>query len=270
MLMDGVQAASFIPTLYHIIQARGLNSTGIACCDSMGWDNQVNMTSQIQSAGAEKYLSRITSHWYSSQCSAPISTSLRVWETEFADLSGAWSTDWRSSDATGDGITWANYIHKGLTNCNLSGFLYWWGAETNTTQNGALINLLDGGPVPSGRLWAFGMYSRFVRPDAVRVATSGAPTGVNLAAFKNTDGSVSIIVINTNSTPRNVTTHLSGFAVSSASAYILSNSMTGIQETNATVGHSEVFVYVPEYAMITVICRAQSPTGFPSQSNSLA
>ena len=44
------------------------------------------------------------------------------------------------------------------------------------------------------RLWAFANWSRFVRPNAVRVGTSGG-SGVRVAAFKNEDGSVAVVLI---------------------------------------------------------------------------
>jgi hypothetical protein len=43
MLSDGTQAASFIPILYDTIHRAGL-STGVTCCDSEGWDDQVTWT----------------------------------------------------------------------------------------------------------------------------------------------------------------------------------------------------------------------------------
>lgn len=126
MSSDGTEAASFIPILHQAIQNAGL-STGITCCDAEGWNDQVTFTQQLISAGAEQYLSRITSHWYTSQGTSPINTSLRVWETEYADLDDAFSMTWYSSGAFNEGLTWAKLIYQGLVECNLSAFLYWVG-----------------------------------------------------------------------------------------------------------------------------------------------
>lgn len=126
MLSDGTQAASFIPIFYSTILEAGLN-TGIICCDAEGWNDQATYTQQIVSAGAEEYLSRISSHWYTSQGTSPINTTLRVWETEYADLNDDFNTVWYSSGAESEGFTWAGYIYQGLVECNLSAFLYWIG-----------------------------------------------------------------------------------------------------------------------------------------------
>lgn len=126
MLSDGTQAASFIPILYNTIKKAGL-STGITCCDAEGWNNQVKFTEQMVSAGADKYLSRITSHWYTSQGTSPINTSLRVWQTEYGDLNDNFTTAWYSNGAFNEGLSWAKLIYQGLAECNLSAFLYWVG-----------------------------------------------------------------------------------------------------------------------------------------------
>lgn len=126
MLSDGTMAASFIPILYNTIKEAGL-STGITCCDAEGWNDQATFTEQIISAGADQYLSRITSHWYTSQGTSPINTDLRVWETEYADLNDAFSTTWYSNGAFNEGLTWAKLIYQGLVESNLSAFLYWVG-----------------------------------------------------------------------------------------------------------------------------------------------
>ena len=128
MLSDGTQAASFITVLYATLQSAGLSTIpGITCCDAEGWNDQVTYTAQIIAAGAEQYVSRITSHWYTSQGTSPISTTLRVWETEYADLNDAFSTVWYSSGAEYEGLYWAKLIYQGLVECNLSAFLYWVG-----------------------------------------------------------------------------------------------------------------------------------------------
>jgi hypothetical protein len=126
MNSDGTQAASFITILYDTIQNSSI-STGIACCDAMSWDNQVQYTQEISDAGALDDVSLITSHWYSSQGTSPIDTTLNVWETEYADLDDDFSSTWYSSGAANEGLYWAGLIHQGLADANLSAFLYWIG-----------------------------------------------------------------------------------------------------------------------------------------------
>lgn len=88
---------------------------------------------------------------------------------------------------------------------NLSGFLYWIGAE-NSTVNSVLIQLGTDDFEVSKRLWAFAGFSRFVRPGATRIGVdvAGVPkissdAGDDLlytSAFENADGSTAVVMIN--------------------------------------------------------------------------
>lgn len=57
------------------------------------WDDQKTFTADLITYRAEPLLSKITSRAYISQPNTPINTTLRVWQTEYTDLTGdAWST----------------------------------------------------------------------------------------------------------------------------------------------------------------------------------
>ena len=63
---------------------------------------------------------------------------------------------------------------------------------------------------PSGRLWAFANYSRYIHPGAVRIAATSSNSGVDISAYKNTDGTVAIVALNTGSSADPITYSLSG------------------------------------------------------------
>jgi O-glycosyl hydrolase len=77
---------------------------------------------------------------------------------------------------------------------------------------------------PSGTLRAFVMFSRYIRPNAVRIATSGASTNTSVAAFTNADGTVVVIMLNEGSETQSIS--LGGVSTSSASAYVMDNSVS--------------------------------------------
>ena len=52
--------------------------------------------------------------------------------------------------------------------------------------------------VVSKRLWAFAQFSRYVRPGAIRISSTGSGN-LKSTAFKNLDGSIVIQVINSGS-----------------------------------------------------------------------
>lgn len=82
----------------------------------------------------------------------------------------------------------------------------------------------------SKRLWAFANFSRFVRPGAIRVATSGG-SGVKSTAFKNVDGSIAVVVISTGGSASNINIKVGTAAVTQASAWVTDASHDCAQTT---------------------------------------
>ncbi|KAG8925250.1 hypothetical protein FRC01_010442 [Tulasnella sp. 417] len=252
MQSDASQAASFIPTLYNTLNSNSLSSVKITCCDALGWSSQKTLTAGLVSAGMEQYLGVFTSHMYGADPNSPLSTKLKSWQSEGADLDSAWCTTWYSSGGLCEGLTWANKIHMGIVNANLSAYIYWQGVEVNQFQASSYLVASDGTTVtPSGRLWAFAMWSRFIRPGAYRVSTSGTVSNVGIGAFKNTDGTVVVVFTNTGSTAQSVKLSFSGFTPSSAAAYLTDNTHT-VLSTTATLSGGAVTVSVPARAVLTV------------------
>ncbi|KAF7157646.1 hypothetical protein CNMCM5623_002020 [Aspergillus felis] len=252
MLSDGIQAADFIKVLHPTLQKAGLSRVGINCCDATGWTAQKTRTAQLISAGVEKLLSRITSHSYSSDPTSSMGASIPVWETENADLSdaGTWETTWYSNGGQGEGFTWAQKIYTAITQGGVSAYLYWEGFEKGTTNSCLVIT--DGtNIIPSGRLWAFAQWSRFVRPGAVRVAVSGSTSMLQMTAFKNSDGTVAVQMINSASSATSVT--VKGISAGSAKAYLTDNSHNNISDTTASLNGGAATVNVPGHAMVTVV-----------------
>ncbi|KAI2602154.1 glycoside hydrolase family 30 protein [Hypoxylon sp. NC1633] len=254
MRMTGSQAADFIKVLGPTLEKANLSSVGINCCDPEGWNSQASMLSQLVSV--DNYISTITAHSYTSSPGSPLSTRHRVWQTEAADLNGAWQGAWYSGGGAGEGMTWANNIYTAVVNANASGYLYWIGAQTGTT-NSKLIRI-DGDTVtPSKRLWAFGQWSRFVRPGAVRVAAAGAPSGVRSSAFLNADGSVAVQFINSGGSTVNVQVNVNGggtFNLTAASAYVTDNTHD-LSNLTVSLSGGTAAASVPARAMVTVLLK---------------
>ncbi|KAG9232724.1 glycoside hydrolase family 30 protein [Amylocarpus encephaloides] len=224
MLSSGTQAADFIKILAPTLIAANFSSVGITCCDAEGWSHQSSMTSQLQSAGVESKLSTITSHSYTSSPNFPLSTTRRVWQTEYADLQGAWQAAFYSYGGAGEGLRWAGLIHSALVNANCSAYLYWIGAQGGAT-NSKLVRIENGNYIVSKRLWAFGQFSRSARPGAVRVGVSGAPYGVQASAYLNTDGKLAVVIINTGASAVKIAVDVKGgWKTSGANAWVTDNS----------------------------------------------
>ncbi|KAH7368306.1 glycoside hydrolase superfamily [Plectosphaerella cucumerina] len=252
MQSNAAEAASFIPILYNTLQSAGLGRINITCCDALGWPSARTITNGLVSAGMEQYLGVMTSHMYSGDPNTPLSTRLRVWQTEAADLDSSWCTTWYSNGGLCEGLTWANKIATGILNANLSAYLYWQGAQINQFQAASYLVATDGTTVyPSGRLWAFAQWSRFVRPGANRLSTSGSITGVLWGAFKNSDGSVVAVFTNSGSGAQSARVSLSGFTAGAASAWVTDNTRS-VAGLTVSLSGGVATVSLPARSVVTV------------------
>jgi O-glycosyl hydrolase len=239
MSSNGNQAADFIKVLYATLQRNDLtDQVGVACCDSEGWGNQVTMTNAIKSAGAESMLKTVTSHTYTGGPSGTMSTKVPVWLSEQCDLNGGWTTAWYSNGAAGEGLTWANNVYGALVNNGISGYIYWEGVQwPNPNTNEKLIKVDNSTNTieVSRRLWALANWSRYVRPGAVRVGSSGG-SGVKTAAFKNVDGTIAIVAISTVSSTSSISIKVSGEVTPASVGAWVSDGTHDCEKTTATVG----------------------------------
>jgi O-glycosyl hydrolase len=250
---NAAEAISFIPMLYNTVKSAGLSNVKLTCCDATGWPAQTGYTSALMNANMQQYLGVITSHMYSGDPNSPLATKgLPVWMTEGDAQSMGFVTTWHSSGAVNEGMTWANKIATGIVSANLSAYFFWEGFEEAQTSSAShLIDSSGSNAEPSGMFWAFVMWSRFIRPGADRVAVSGSPSGVVTAAFKNTDGSVIVVLTNSGSSARTVSVSLSGFTPSSAQAWLQDNSHQ-VAATTATLSGSSVSVQVTSNGVVTI------------------
>jgi O-glycosyl hydrolase len=198
MLLTPAQTANFLDVLGPTVARSGL-PTRVECCATEGWDYAQQYAAAIESDRVASFYDRLfTSHGYTAPPDSPLAGwHGPAWQTEWSTFE-KWDPAWDDgTDASG--LTWAEHIYTGLTKANLNAFLYWWGSTTPSENgdNEGLIQI-DGSTVDtSGRLWAFANFSRFVRPGAVRIGATSPDSGVDLTAFRNADGSVAVVALNT-------------------------------------------------------------------------
>ncbi len=204
------QAADFVKVFGPTLRASGL-STKVACCDTLGFNQLPNYVNAIRAdATANANVGAFTSHGYSGAPNSPTSADGRpVWESEWGINGSTWNTAW-DNGIDSSGFTWAQRIHTGMTDANLNAFLYWWGIS-NTSHDSSLIGLSGSTLTPSKRYYALANYSRFIRPGAVRIAATTGDGNLKVSAYRNGDGSVIVVALNTASS--NTATK---FAVASA------------------------------------------------------
>ncbi|KAF2121010.1 putative endo-exoxylanase [Lophiotrema nucula] len=252
MRSSGQQAADFIKVLRPTLDKSNFTNVKITCCDAEGWQSQAGMMSALTPLGDA--LSVATGHSYTGQPTSPLSSRYPSWQTENADLQGAWTAAWYSNNGAGEGLVWANKIYDAITKANVSAYLYWVGVQGGAT-NSKMVRISDDKKslIPSKRLWAMANWSRFVRPGAVRVATSGGPSGAKVSAFKNPDGTVSVQVIQGGTASGTVGVKVTGFEAKGGKAWITDNTHD-VGEQAATVGSDgSVSATVPGRSFVTFV-----------------
>lgn len=196
MLVNSSQAASFLSVFGPAMSASGL-STKVACCDTLGFNLLPGyVTAVAGNPAANAGTGLFTSHGYSNAPTAPVSTGGRhLWESEWSVNGSTWTNTWDST-AEAAGITWAQRLYNGMTGADLNAFLYWWGVSS-TSHDSSLIGLSGSTLTPSKRYYALAGYSRYIRPGAVRIAAVSGDSNLKTSAYRNSDGTVVIVVLNT-------------------------------------------------------------------------
>ena len=217
MIMSPAQTANFMEFLGPTLARSGLR-TQAECCATEGWDYAQQYAAAIEADPAADFWTPLfTSHGYTEAPASPLAGWTKpVWETEWSTFQ-SWDPAW-DDGTTASGFSWAQNIYTGLTAANLSAFLYWWGSSEPTFNgdNESLIqvNTATDTVSASGRLWAFANYSRFVRPGAIRIGASSGNPNLEVTAFRNVNGSVAVVVLNTASTAQTA-----GFSLRNTGAF---------------------------------------------------
>ncbi len=261
MTMSPAQMANLLDVVGPTVLNSGL-STRVECCAATGWPVAGQYATAIESnPTALADTSVLTGHGYSGEPTSPLPGWTKpAWETEWYGTDNPWDASW--DDGTADsGFTWAQRIYQGLTGANLSAYLFWWGTSTG---NESLIDLQGNSVSASSRLWAYGNYSRFVRPGAVRIGASSSTGAVDLSAFKNTNGTVAIVALNTGTGADPITYSLSGTGTANGATVTpyLTNSSASIAAQGATtVSNGSFTATVPARSLVTYLVGASGSTG---------
>ena len=269
MQLTPAQTVNILDVLGPTMAASGL-STKVECCATEGWDYAGQYAPAIEAdATANADTAVFTSHGYTAAPTSQLSGCTKpAWETEwstFDSFDSAWDDN---SDASG--LTWAQHIFTGLDSANLSAFLYWWGSTTPSANgdNEGLVEINGSTVTPTGRLWAFGNFSRFVKPGAVRIGATTSDGNLTLDAFKNTDGTISVVALNTGTSTDPVTFSLAGTGAGNGATVTpyLTNSTSNVAAQATTSVSGGAFSYtMPARSLVTF----QIPGGTTTPGNTV-
>jgi O-glycosyl hydrolase len=143
----------------------------------------------------------------------------RYWMTEYCPMQGPENKGGGGRDLTiKTALDVARVIHYDLTICNASAWQWWTAVSAADYKDGLIYTDYhkEGDPetiYPAKLLWAFGNYSRFIRPGARRIECTGAADVYGLlgSAYKNATGNeIAIVFINMAETKVTVSLRLKG------------------------------------------------------------
>jgi glucuronoarabinoxylan endo-1,4-beta-xylanase len=221
-----------------------------------GWGNAAGFTDAILADSvAAPYLNIVAAHQYGG-VSGPSTTGKPIWETEMSSF--------ESFDSSiGHALTVARWVHDAIVTGNVSAWHYWWLIGQNSDNEGVIG--YNGNTQLTKRLYALGNFSKFVRPGAMVVGTTGAPAGVSMTAYRHpTSGAIVIVAINQNGsdTPVNIT--LSGQTLSSITPWVTSSTLDLAQQSSIGVSNGSFSATLSASSVTSFVGTGTTGTATPT------
>jgi len=119
-----------------------------------------------------------------------------------------------------------------------------------------LVDVRGNTVAASGRLWAFAGYSRFVRPGAVRIGATTSATGLDVTAFRNSDGSIAAVVLNTGHSRQVAAFSLPGLSGAHVTPYLTDTSHQLSAQSPIAVSNSAFTATLPPRSLVTYDIRS--------------
>jgi hypothetical protein len=247
----GAQFHDFVTNLYSALAAKGVGSTMIMLPESENWTDPHNLAGpSLSDPAVAAEVGIVADHDYVPDNSVGDQTvpaqivtpsGQATWETEVALLSG-------SDSSIANGVYWARRIYQYMTQAQANAYHYWW--LTASDNGGLIVN-----SVPAKRLFTFGQYSRFVRPNFYRIdATSSQPSAL-ISAYKDSNSTAfAIVVVNTNAATDVIQTfNLTNFTATSVTPWITSASLSLAPQTSVDVANYSFTYDVPAMSVVTFV-----------------
>ena len=250
----GAQIHSFVTNLYAALVAKGVGATKIVLPESQNWTDPRNLAGPtMNDPNSAAKVGIIANHNYVANNAvgdqtvpaAIASYGKALWETEVALLSG-------SDSSMANGIYCAQRIHLYLTAAQANAYHYWWLIAGGGSGN---EGLLDSNAAITKRLFVFGQFSRFVRPDYYRIGANSSGS-VLVSAYKDSiSPAFAIVAINPTGVATEETFNLANFSsVSEVMPWITSASLSLASQPAVTVNSNSAFVYtLPAMSVVTFV-----------------
>ncbi|MGA3285767.1 MAG: YDG domain-containing protein [Verrucomicrobiota bacterium] len=266
-LWTAQQYHDFVTNLYSALVASNVASTKIMLPEDEHWQNAYDWIAMFDPDVATN-VGIIADHNYDGPNSQTGDTTTPAALNNYGKA--LWETEVMTTDpfdgSIANALYWATRIHLFLTAAQANAYHYWWLLINNgASDNEALCNRSGN---PAKRMYAFGQFSRFVRPGYYRINVGAAPNNPALfSAYKETNSSMfAIVAINPASTTLTQLVNLVAFpAVGSVTPWITSSDLSLASQSAVNVTNSSPypsFTYVlPAMSVVTFV--GQGVAGAP-------
>jgi len=250
---NGAMIHDFVTNLYSALATKGVGSTQIIIPESESWSGDTALyTPTLADPNAAATVSIIANHNYvpnnavgDQTTPAALSTSGKaLWETEVALLSG-------SDSSIANGVYYAQRIYLYMTQAQANAYHYWWLVASGSGNEG----LLDTSAAPTKRLFTFGQYSRFVRPNFYRIDATSSQSSALISAYKDSASTAfAIVVVNTNAATDVIQTfNLANFTAASVTPWVTSSTLSLAPQTAVSITNSSFTYDVPAMSVVTFV-----------------
>jgi len=253
------QIHDFVTNLYNALAAQNVASTKIMLPESQNWTDPQNLAvTAMNDPVVAADVGILANHDYVEDNSvgdqttpaAIASYGKALWETEVALLSG-------SDSSIANGVYYAQRIYLYMTQAQANAYHYWWLVASGEGNEG----LLDTSAAPTKRLFTFGQYSRFVRPDFYRIDATSSQTSALISAYKDSASTAfAIVVVNTNvATDVIQTLNLTNFTTAAVTPWMTSATLSLAPQTPVNVTNSSFTYDVPAMSVVTFVGQGNTP-----------
>lgn len=199
----------------------------------------------------------------------------KSWMTETSGEGTAWLDNGSGTFPGSGAFGVALNVYQALTTGYQSGYVYWqMGDGGGATSTFSLTNNTD--RTSSAKYIAFKHYSKFIRPNAVRLNTTltGSTAKISSTAFiHDANKTLTYILLNSDNATRSVTVNIPtglAFALTTLAGYRSSNGSLW-QTSNYTISGGFVTVSMPAYSIVTLYGKGSSDLNInPSSGFSLS
>jgi O-glycosyl hydrolase len=116
------------------------------------------------------------------------------------------------------------------------------------------------GWLPRKQFYQFSQIMKFIKPGAERIEVTGQGSALNISAFRNKDGNIVVVGMNTSGDPSGLDITLSNLPVPENLKLICTDSLNNMKESSAFAVYGRSFnVTIPAGSVFTIIGKLFSP-----------